>query len=218
MTRAVPASTVARLPVYLRALEQLAQESVTTTSSGELAALAGVNPAQLRRDLSFLGSHGVRGVGYDVEHLTTQVAAALGVTGDLVVVLVGVGNLGNAFANYVAGAGSGFRVAALVDADPAVVGRTVAGLRVEHVDGLEDVVRREGARIGVLATPSEVAQDLCDRLVAAGVTGLLSFVPRVLQVPDGVDVRTVDLASELQILAFHERRKAARQASAEPVG
>ena len=206
--RAVPASTVARLPVYLRALEGLAGDDVATTSSGELAALAGVGPAQLRRDLSFLGSHGVRGVGYDVEHLRGQVAAALGLTGDRAVVIVGIGNLGHALANYVAGTGRGFRVAALVDADPAVVGTTVAGLEVEHVGDVEQIVHREGAALAVLATPSAVAQEICDRLVGAGVTGILTFVPRVLQVPEGVDVRSVDLGTELQILAFHERRKA----------
>jgi redox-sensing transcriptional repressor len=207
--RAVPASTVARLPIYLRALDGLAAEGVATTSSGQLADLAGVGPAQLRRDLSFLGSHGVRGVGYDVEHLHAQVAAALGVTGDLAVVIVGIGNLGHALANYVAGAGKGFRVAALVDAVPEVVGTVVAGLVVEHVRDLEAVVRREQAALGVLATPADAAQDVCDRLVASGVTGILTFVPRLLRVPDGVDVRSVDLATELQILAFHERRKAA---------
>ncbi|MBX9244620.1 redox-sensing transcriptional repressor Rex [Actinotalea ferrariae] len=205
--RPVPASTVARLPIYLRALEQLADGGVERTSSGELAELAGVGPAQLRRDLSFLGSHGVRGVGYDVEHLQAQVAAALGVTGDLAVVIVGIGNLGHALANYVAGAGKGFRVAALVDAVPEVVGTTVAGLVVEHGRDLEAIVRRERATLAVLATPADVAQELCDRLVASGVTGILTFVPRVLQVPDGVDLRSVDLATELQILAFHERRK-----------
>lgn len=206
--RPVPASTVARLPVYLRALDQLAEVGVARTSSGELAGLSGVRPAQLRRDLSFLGSHGVRGVGYDVEHLQAQVAAALGLTGDLAVVIVGTGNLGHALANYVATAGTGFRLAALVDADPRVVGTTVAGLVVEDVADLAAVVRRAGARLAVLATPAEVAQAVCDRLVAAGVTGILTFVPVVLSVPEGVDLRSVDLATELQILAFHERRKA----------
>lgn len=204
----VPASTVARLPVYLRALEEMVAAGVVRTSSGELAALSGVGPAQLRRDLSFLGSHGVRGVGYDVEHLQAQVAAGLGLTGDLAVVVVGVGNLGHAFANHVAEAGSGFRLAALVDADPAVVGTTVAGIVVEDVTGLEEVVRRERASLAVLATPADVAQDVCDRLVATGVRGLLTFVPRVLRVPPGVDLRSVDLATELQILAFHARRAA----------
>ena len=209
-TRRVPASTVARLPVYLRAIEELAESGVATTSSGQLAALAGVGPAQLRRDLSFLGSHGVRGVGYDVEHLQVQVATALGLTGERAVVIVGLGNLGHALANYVAGAGKGFRVAALVDVDPAIVGTQVAGLAVEHADALEQVVAREGATLAVLATPARVAQDVCDRLVAAGVTGVLTFVPSVLRVPAGVDVRSVDLATELQILAFHEQRKRPR--------
>jgi len=205
--RPVPASTVARLPVYLRVLDHLTELGVARTSSGELATLSGVQPAQLRRDLSFLGSHGVRGVGYDVEHLQAQVAAALGLTGDLAVVIVGVGNLGHALANYVATAGSGFRVAALVDADPGVIGTEVAGLVVEDVAALAAVLQRTGARLAVLATPADVAQEVCDRLVGAGVTGLLTFVPVVLSVPDGVDLRSVDLATELQILAFHERRK-----------
>jgi redox-sensing transcriptional repressor len=209
VTAQVPRSTVARLPIYLRALEQLSEQGVRTTSSGQLAELAGVGPAQLRRDLSCLGSHGVRGVGYDVAHLYGQVTAALGLTRDRAVVIVGLGNLGHALTNYVetyvAEGGKGFRVAALVDADPVVVGTRVAGLEVEPVEDLEAVVRREGATIAVLATPAEVAQELCDRLVAAGVRGILTFAARVLQVPDGVDVRSVDLATELQILAFHER-------------
>jgi len=212
--REVPATTVARLPVYLRALDDLAERGVTQTSSAELAELSGVGPAQLRRDLSFLGSHGVRGVGYDVEHLQAQVAAALGLTGDLAVVIVGIGNLGHALANYVAMAGTGFRVAALVDADPAVVGSTVAGLVVEDDAHLEAVIRREGTRLAVLATPATVAQEVCDRLVSCGVTGILTFVPRVLQVPESVDLRSVDLATELQILAFHARRRAVARPAA----
>jgi redox-sensing transcriptional repressor len=203
----VPPTTVARLPVYLRALDDLAERGVGRTSSAELAELSGVGPAQLRRDLSTLGSHGVRGVGYDVEHLQAQVAAALGLTGDLAVVIVGIGNLGHALANYMADAGTGFRVAALVDADPAVVGTRVAGLVVADDAELDAVVRREGTRLAVLATPADVAQGVCDRLVAAGVTGILTFVPRVLAVPTGVDLRSVDLATELQILAFHSRRR-----------
>ncbi|GGC09122.1 redox-sensing transcriptional repressor Rex [Cellulomonas carbonis] len=205
----VPPSTVARLPIYLRALDQLVDQGVTTTSSGQLGALAGVGPAQLRRDLSYLGSHGVRGVGYDVAHLRQQVTAVLGLTRDLAVVIVGLGNLGQALANYVhayaADGGQGFRVAALVDADPAVVGTRVAGLVVEDAPDLEKVVEREAATVAVLATPASVAQEVCDRLVGAGVRSILSFAARVLRVPAGVDVRSVDLARELQILAFHER-------------
>ncbi|WP_225753330.1 redox-sensing transcriptional repressor Rex [Actinotalea sp. Marseille-Q4924] len=207
----VPPSTVARLPIYLRALDDLAARGTARTSSGELAALAGVGPAQLRRDLSCLGSHGVRGVGYEVAHLRSQVASALGLTRDLAVVIVGVGNLGQAFAAYVqayeADGGQGFRVAALVDADPGVVGTRVGHLVVEPAERLEDVVVREGATVAVLATPATVAQEVADRLVAAGVRSILTFAARVLRVPDGVDVRSVDLARELQILAFHQQTR-----------
>ncbi|NTW42757.1 MAG: redox-sensing transcriptional repressor Rex, partial [Cellulomonadaceae bacterium] len=161
--RRVPATTVARLPVYLRALDALAEEGVTTTSSDRLASIAGVGPAQLRRDLSFLGSHGVRRVGYDVEHLQAQVAGVLGLGGDLAVVIVGIGNLGHALAGYVAGGGGGFRVAALVDASPHVVGTVVAGLVVEPVAQLEAVLAREQVTLAVLATPGDAAQEVCDR-------------------------------------------------------
>ncbi len=208
--RRVPAVTIARLPGYLRALDALSERGTATTSSAELAVIAGVHPPLLRRDLSHLGSHGVRGVGYDVEHLRDQVAAALGMTAEPAVVIVGVGHLGHALANHLARAERterGFRVVALVDADPALVGREVAGLVVEPDATLADVVAREGVRLAVLAVPAAVAQDVTDRLVAAGVTGVLSLVPAVLSVPDGVDVRSVDLAGQLQILAFHERRK-----------
>ncbi|EYR62848.1 REX family transcriptional regulator [Actinotalea ferrariae CF5-4] len=209
----VPPATVARLPIYLRALDELVGRGTPRTSSGELAALAGVGPAQLRRDLSYLGSHGVRGVGYEVAHLRAQVAAALGLTRDLAVVIVGVGNLGQAFATYVqdyeADGGQGFRVAALLDAAPDVVGTRVGHLVVEPAASLEDVVAREGATVAVLATPAGVAQEVADRLVTAGVRSILTFAARVLRVPDGVDVRSVDLARELQILAFHQQTRSA---------
>ncbi|HMO10956.1 MAG TPA: redox-sensing transcriptional repressor Rex [Actinotalea sp.] len=203
---------VARLPRYLRALDDLARQDVATTSSDRLAEVAGVGPALLRRDLSHLGSHGVRGVGYRVEHLRAEVAAALGVGADLPVVVVGIGNLGHALANYMAGGRLGFRVAALVDADPAVVGTEGAGLPVEHVRDLTAVVVRERVALAVLATPPAVAQEVCDRLTGAGVRGILTFAPRELRVPDGVDVRSVDLATELQILAFHEEQRRASPA------
>lgn len=207
--QAVPPATVARLPGYLRALESTAATGAVLTSSDELAGRAGVTPAQLRKDLSFLGSYGRRGVGYDVRHLQREVAAVLGVADVRRVLLVGVGHLGHALANYGGIAERGFSLVALVDADPAVVGSTVAGLVVEHVDDLPAVVARTGATMAVLTTPAAVAQDVCDRLVAAGVVGILTFVPGALRVPSHVDVRTVDVASELQILAFHDRVRTA---------
>ncbi|WP_042390466.1 redox-sensing transcriptional repressor Rex [Streptacidiphilus melanogenes] len=206
--RGIPDATVARLPLYLRALTALSERSVPTVSSEELAAAAGVNSAKLRKDFSYLGSYGTRGVGYDVEYLVYQISRELGLTQDWPVVIVGIGNLGHALANYGGFASRGFRVAALLDADPATTGNVVAGLPVRHTDEMEEIIRSERVSIGVITTPPGAAQQVCDRLVAAGVTSILNFAPTVLNVPDGVDVRKVDLSIELQILAFHEQRKA----------
>ena len=206
--RGIPEATVARLPVYLRALITLAEQAIATCSSEELATAAGVNSAKLRKDLSYLGSYGTRGVGYDVEYLRYQIAREIGVTQDWPVVIVGIGNLGHALAGYSGFSSRGFRVVALLDSDPARVGEVLGGLNIDSVDSLEDVVCEHDVAIGVIATPAASAQKVCDRLVAAGVTSILNFAPTVLAVPDGVDVRKVDLSIELQILAYHEQRKA----------
>jgi redox-sensing transcriptional repressor len=214
-SRGIPEATVARLPLYLRALNALSERSVPTVSSEELATAAGVNSAKLRKDFSYLGSYGTRGVGYDVEYLVYQISRELGLTQDWPIVLVGIGNLGAALANYGGFASRGFRVAALVDADPALTGKPVAGIPVQHIDTLETVVREQHVSIGVIATPAGAAQQVCDRLVGAGVTSILNFAPTVLAVPEGVDVRKVDLSIELQILAFHEQRKAGEESPAD---
>jgi redox-sensing transcriptional repressor len=205
----VPEATVARLPVYLRALSALADAGRTTVSSEALADASGVGSAKLRKDLSYLGSYGTRGVGYDVQELVLHISRALGLGQRWSVVLVGVGNLGQALAGYGGFDDRGFRIAALLDADPERTGEVVAGLRIRPLDDLDSVVREQEVSIGVIATPALGAQDVCDRLVAAGVRSILNFAPTVLQVPDGVDVRRVDLSNELQILSFHEHRKAA---------
>ena len=208
--RGIPDATVARLPVYLRALSALADRGIASVSSEELATAAGVNSAKLRKDLSHLGSYGVRGVGYDVEFLVHQIGRELGLTQDWPVAIVGIGNLGHALAGYAGFASKGFRVVALFDVDTTVVGDVVAGLRVRPLADLAALAGTEQIAIGVVATPAANAQDVCDRLVAAGVRSVLNFAPCVLSVPDGVDVRKVDLSTELQILAFHEQRKAVR--------
>jgi redox-sensing transcriptional repressor len=208
-SRRIPEASVARLPVYLRALHGLAEGGSTTVSSEALAAAAGVNSAKVRKDLSHLGSYGTRGVGYEVDELVHHISNALGLTQRWSVVIVGVDNLGHALAGYGGFASRGFRIAGLLDADPARVGEVISGVAVQHMDDLADVVRTGGVSIGVIATPAEAAQEVCDRLVAAGVTSILNFAPCVLSVPEGVDVRKVDLAVELQILSFHEHRKSA---------
>ena len=205
--RDIPEATVARLPVYLWALTTLSEQGTASCSSEELAAAAGVNSAKLRKDLSYLGSYGTRGVGYDVEYLRYQIARQIGVTQDWPVVIVGIGNLGHALANYSGFRSRGFRVVALLDADPDRHRETVAGVEVRPFNDLGQIVREHGVAIGVIATPALAAQDVADEMVAAGIRSILNFAPTVLSVPADVDVRKVDLSIELQILAYHEQRK-----------
>lgn len=195
---------MARLPVYLRCLGDL-PPSQSTCSSEELAAIAGVNSAQVRKDLSFLGSQGVRGVGYSVVDLGRELRNALGLTRGYSVAIVGIGNLGRALSNYDGFASWGFDVVALFDADPRKVGSMIGDLRIESMDELERIVKERDVAIGIVATPAEAAQYVADRFTAAGLRSILNFAPTVLQVPDHVAVRRVDLSTELQILTFHMR-------------
>ncbi|WP_375425945.1 redox-sensing transcriptional repressor Rex [uncultured Friedmanniella sp.] len=208
-TKGIPEATIARLPVYLRVLNTL--DGLDTISSGALAEAAGVSPAQLRKDLSALGSYGTRGVGYEVAYLRFQIGRVVGSTHEWPVVLVGIGNLGTALANYSGFYSRGFRVVGLVDPSAALVGLRIHGLAITDLADLEQVVADTGAVIGVIATPAEAAQSVADRLVAAGITSILNFAASVLAVPEGVQVRKVDLGQELQILAYHEHRRAAGQ-------
>ena len=205
--RRIPEATVARLPVYLRALFEVAEQQ-STISSERLAELAGVNAAKVRKDLSYLGSYGTRGVGYDVEFLVYQISRELGLTQDWPVVIVGIGNLGHALANYRGFLVRGFRVVALVDADASKVGEQIGDLAVRHIDELPEIVGSAQPAIGIIATPAPAAQEVADRLVAAGVTSILNFAPTVLSVPSGVTLRKVDLSIELQILSFYQQRQA----------
>jgi redox-sensing transcriptional repressor len=204
----IPDATVSRLPVYLRSLFDLAAENITSVSSEQLAEMAGVNAAKVRKDLSYLGSYGTRGVGYDVNYLLYQMNRELGLTKAWPVVIVGAGNLGAALANYGGFHERGYPLAGVVDIDPAKVGTIVAGVAVRLLDELPELVAASGSStIGVIATPATAAQDAADRLVRAGVTSILNFAPIVLSVAKGVSVRKVDLAVELQILSFYQERR-----------
>jgi redox-sensing transcriptional repressor len=205
----VSTATVARLPVYLRSLVDLAASGGATVSSERLADLAGVNPATLRRDLANLGISGTRGVGYDVKYVLYEISRALGLNQDWPVVIAGIGNLGRALAAYPGFAERGFPVRALVDADAGVVGDRVAGLEVRPLGELAELVDRLGIAVAVLAVPGVRAQDVADQVVAAGITSILTFAPVVLSVPPPVVVRRVDLATELQILSFYQQRQSA---------
>jgi redox-sensing transcriptional repressor len=173
-----------------------------TCSSQDLARTAGVNAAQVRKDLSFLDAQGVRGVGYDVDDLRLQIRKALGLTHEFPIVIVGAGNLGRALANYGGFGEWGFSVAAIVDVDARKVGSRIGGTIIESMDDLEPIVTDHGIEIGIIATPSVQAQIVGDRLAAAGVRSILNFAPTVISV-DGVEIRRVDLSTELQILAYH---------------
>ena len=205
--RRIPEATVARLPVYLRCLLEVAETNTVTISSERLAEMAGVNAAKVRKDLSYLGSYGTRGVGYDVEYLLFQISRELGLTHDWPVVIVGIGNLGHALANYKGFSARGFRIVALVDADARKVGEQIGDLAVRHLDDLPAIAAEAGIAIGIVATPASAAQDVADRLVDAGVTSILNFAPSVISVPKGVSLRKVDLSIELQILSFYQQRR-----------
>jgi redox-sensing transcriptional repressor len=209
---------VARLPVYLRTLLEVQAEALTTISSERLAELAGVNAAKVRKDLSYLGSYGTRGVGYDVDHLLVQMSRELGLTRDWPVAIVGVGNLGAALANYGGFGDRGFPVAALVDAYPAKVGTMLGDHKIRHLDDLPALVEELGISIGIIATPAVGAQEVADRLVAAGVTSILNFAPAVVTVPDHAQLRKVDLALELQVLSFYGQRESIGASLREELG
>src|SRR5438270_1104699 len=205
--RRIPEATVARLPLYLRSLFEAAEAKTATVSSERLAEMAGVNAAKVRKDLSYLGSYGTRGVGYDVEYLLFQISRELGLTQDWPVVIVGIGNLGHALANYKGFSARGFRVVALVDADPGKCGKEVGGLVVEPLADLPRIVAERDVAIGIIATPAAATQEVAELLVRAGVTSVLNFAPTVIAVPAGVSLRKVDLSIELQILSFYQQRR-----------
>ena len=179
-----------------------------TCSSEDLARTAGVNAAQVRKDLSFLGAHGTRGVGYDVDALREEIRGALGLTHDFPVVIVGAGNLGRALANYRGFGEWGFSIAAILDVDARRIGSTISGTTVESMSDLETLIDERSIEIGIIATPHDQAQPVAERLTAAGIRSILNFAPTVINV-EPAEVRVVDLSSELQILAYHLQERAA---------
>ena len=201
--RRIPEPTVVRLPVYQRALLALSAGGVQTVSSAELAEAAGVNAAKVRKDLSHLGTYGTPGTGYDVNFLLGQVRRELGLDREWQVVIVGMGNLGHALARSQRFSTQNFRAVALFDIDPDKIGEEVAGLPIRHISELQAVVGGISRAIGVIASPASVAQDVCNRLVEAGVAAILNFAPAILTVSRPLQLRQVDFSVELQVLAFY---------------
>jgi redox-sensing transcriptional repressor len=208
--RPLPEATVRRLPLYLRALVDAIDERQLMLSSEELAARAGVNAAQVRKDLSHLGSYGTRGVGYDTELLRQQINRQLGLTHEYNVAIVGAGNLGQALGNYRGFSERGFNVVAAFDTDPDKFGRRLGSVVVYPMAELPQVVRERGITMALITAPAHAAQDIADRLVEAGVTSVLNFAPTVLNLGAHVSVRKVDLGVELQILSYYEHLRTDR--------
>lgn len=201
----IPAAVVRRLALYSRVLSDLELNSVEKISSSELADLLGINSAQVRKDLAYFGQFGVPGFGYYVKDLRNNLKRILRTDREVRVILVGVGNLGSALVSYGGFHRQGFKIVMAFDADRRKVGSSRGDLEVFHIDDLETKIRESGADIAVLAVPGDVCQPVADRLVAAGVRGILNFVPRRLTVPEHVKVHYVDLSIEMETLSYYLR-------------
>jgi len=178
-------------------------ETASSCSSEEIAIAAGVSAAQVRKDLSYLGSHGTRGVGYDIDELRIQIRKTLGLINHYPVVIVGAGNLGRALANYNGFENWGFEIVAILDIDESKIGRDIAGVTVDSLHRLEEIIEGNSVKIGIIATPPSSAQTVADRLTEAGVKSILNLAPTILKTDEGISVRRVDLSTELGILAYH---------------
>ncbi len=218
MDPAISDATVGRLPAYLRAAIELGAQRMSSVSSERLAEEAGTHPATLRRDLASLDITGTRGVGYDINYLVSQISHVLGLNQQWPVVIVGAGNLGTALANYGGFGERGFPVAAMVDISPEVVGTEIGGIPVLAPTDIGRLVEQEDILVGVITTPATVAQEAADLLVSHGIRSILNFTTELLDVPPDVTCRSVDIATELQILSFYRQRgRAARSGTGIPL-
>jgi redox-sensing transcriptional repressor len=200
--------TIRRLSIYTRCLSQLEEDGVKTVSSQELAERFNLNSAQVRKDLAYFGEFGVRGIGYYVVGLKAELQKILGLDREWSVVLVGFGNLGSALFHYKAFARQGFRVVAIVDENPAKIGREVERVPVIASRDMVREVKARGIQIAILAVPAESAQAVTDELVAAGIRAVLNFAPTRLKVPRDVRLKNVDLSIELETLSFYLAKSA----------
>ncbi len=200
-------STVRRLSLYLRFLEEFEEEGIATVSSDELAQRGGTTSAQVRKDLSFFGSFGKRGLGYSVPELSATLRDILGLERSYRVAVIGAGKIGSALVNYGGFVSRGFHVDWIYDNDPAKIGASWDGVEVADVTRLERDLRRTTPDIAIIATPSDSAQETAERLVALGVKAILNFAPIQLSVPDDVTVKNVNMAIELETLSYALRNR-----------
>lgn len=194
--------TVRRLSVYYRILEDLERKRTGVVSSAALATLAGTNPAQIRKDLSYFGNFGKRGRGYHVETLMAEIKGILGLNRGWKVVLAGAGNLGHALCSYKDFARHGFEIVAVFDVDPDKVGQSWDGVPIHHIDEARSIVQGKGAELAIVATPGAAAQSAVDRLREAGIRGFLNFAPQKIEVAPAARLRNVDITIELEGLTY----------------
>lgn len=199
----IPEATIKRLSVYSRYLSKVKNQGKVQTSSNEIAMGAGVNPAQVRKDLSFFGEFGTRGVGYNVEELNGDILKILGLNKEWSVALVGAGHLGHALISHRGFLERGFHFTSIFDTDPQKIGTKVNNIEVMPLERLEEVVAQNQTKIGIITAPAEEAQDIADLLVKAGVRAILNFAPGNVNVPPTVSLRNVDLAVNLEVLTYH---------------
>jgi len=195
-------STIRRLSVYLRLLEDLEGKDSLTVSSEELAHRAGTTAAQIRKDLSLFGSFGKRGLGYSVPELAERLRAIMGLARTWRVVLIGAGRIGSALFAYPNLSSRGFHIVTVVDSDPAKVGSQWGDVRIRSEAELEQAIQDENVEIAIVAVPASGVQAMVDRVVAAGVRGILNFAPTPLHVPDGVWLKDVNLVIEMEALSY----------------
>ncbi|MCG6918662.1 MAG: redox-sensing transcriptional repressor Rex [Deltaproteobacteria bacterium] len=200
----IPMATINRLSIYLRNLDELIANDVEVISSERLAKQCGVNPAQIRKDLAYFGEFGVRGVGYRVKDLYSQIKEILGLNRPWNMALFGVGNLGSALIRHANFLKHGYRFVAAFDSDPEKIGKSLPnGLVIEHVDRFEELVKERNVEMGIIAVPPESAQSVANQLILAGINGILNFSPVQIQVPDCCRVENVDFSIKLDNLAYH---------------
>ena len=193
---------MSRLSLYLRELQQLLRVGIETISSSKLGRRLGVTGAQVRKDFAYFGQFGYPGIGYRCEELVLQIREILGTDKTWPVALIGCGNLGQALLGYQGFGKQGFKVEVAFDITPEIVGQTFEGLKVEHLDKLPEIATQQEIRLAILAVPANAANNAVEALVQAGITGILNFAPVTLSVPKSISVVGVDLAMELEQLAF----------------
>jgi redox-sensing transcriptional repressor len=196
-------SVVRRLPIYLRYLNELNDKNVHTVSSQELGARLDLNPAQIRKDLAYFGEFGKKGIGYDVNYLIEKIRQILKLDQQINVALIGAGNLGQALCNYNMYLKDNMKIKAVFDNSPSKIGMTINHLTVLPMDKLQETIRADHIRVGIITVPAPEAQNVTDRLVEAGIEGILNFAPVIIKVPPHIRVHYADFTADLLSLAYY---------------